>query len=192
MINNRSIFVFVLSILLFCACGTQKKGLASSTGPKLTDVQTTFFGAKFGDRGETRVMEKMQKNGLGVWRSVDKGQYAARNVAFAGKTWYATHINFDDARFSRISFIERFNTKGEAIRFMDEMVDLLRKKYLLLKDSLGSKYEDLYICFDEPGNSVFVALFFLDDTIVAPWTCSVTYSWSKGTSIREQKALNEI
>lgn len=190
--NKRSYFIIMLSAILFCACGTQKKGLTSSTMSNLSNVQTSFFGAKFGTRGETKVMEKMGKNGLGVWRSVDKGQYAARDVSFAGKTWYATHVNFDDTKFSRISFIERFNTKGDALNFMDEMLELLRKKYPLLKESLNGKYENLYLYIDASGNSVFISVLFLDDTIVAPWTCSVTYSWSNGISIREQKTLNEI
>lgn len=185
--RTRSFLLIVLLLSSIISCGVINK--SSESGPK---VQTTFFGAKFGEEGQWDVMSKMRDNGIGYkTERISKTSWVASDVSFAKENWEGVIINFEDQVFCGISFSNRFSTKSEALQYQDKMRTLLEKKYPL-KDSPFGQLEDVYIYHDSKKNLIYLVVMKVDEVDNKPWTCSIVYNWYKSSEIVEEKALNEI
>lgn len=156
-------------------------------------VQSTFFGASFGDKDETYVMNKMSRNDIGHgWHTINRESHIIQNVHFAGKDWYAAFIQFTDHQFSLITFTDRFSDEEDAVEELNEMRELLGEKYDLRKDTLGGEYKHFYIYTDAIGNMVYIFVTKMSDLESRPWVCNITYSWHKAPQIAKEKVLGEI
>lgn len=192
-----SIFLTSL-VLLSTSCGIQKQyttnsnTISSSSAIKNKDaVQTTFFGAKFGDEGQYSVKSTMSSNGIGhYWEPLQKNQWAAPNVEFAGRIWFATVIFFTDNKFSQIMFNEKVETKERGQEIFTELYQLLSQKYPLKKHSAPGLGDDLYVFMDSYKNMVSLNLKYSEE--MDSWIISLYYGWGKANGIKEEKALNEI
>lgn len=181
----------LVSILLIASiivsCGIAKK--STDSNPK---VQTTFFGVKFGEWGQRKVVSKMQ-NKLGyLMRRVNKTSWVARDVSFAKENWEGMSVYFEDDTFNRIAFSNRFSTKEEALEFEEKVKLFLMKKYPLKTSPFLSAFDNIYTYHDSMMNTVSVCLMNIKSIEDKPWTCSVVYSWYKSGSLAEEKAMNEI
>lgn len=180
------LFITMLSAIII-SCGVAKK--STDSGPK---VQTTFFGAKFGERGQRKVVSEMEKNIGYYMRRVDKTSWVARDVSFAKENWEGMSVYFEDDTFNRIAFSNRFSTKEEALEFEEKVKLFLMKKYPLKNSPFLSAFDNIYTYHDSMMNTVSVCLMNIKSIEDKPWTCSVVYSWYKSGSIAEEKAMNEI
>lgn len=115
----------ILAVLSINSCG-----VAGSVLDQGARVQTTFFGATFGDKGEYDVRDKMQYNGIGYgWTFIEKGTWGVSGVSFAGYDWQNTLVKFTDNRFSSIIFGDTFSNEADALKRFDEVLTILQKKY---------------------------------------------------------------
>ena len=187
--THFALSIAIVGVLLLNSCGALKP-LSSVQGEK---VQTTFFGASFGDKDEFYVTDRMSRNGIGYgWRAINRESRIIPNVSFAGKDWYAAFIQFTDHQFSGISFTNRFDDEEDAVEELNEIRGLLGKKYDLRKETLGGKYKHFYVYTDAIGNTVYAVVTKMNDMESRPWICGISYSWYKAPQIAEQKTMNEI
>lgn len=186
----KSRLVTYLSFLILLAL--YSCGVVNSVLEQNARVQTTFFGASFGDKDEYAVRDNMQDNGIGLgWRFVNKETWGISHVSFAGHDWENTLVRFTDKRFSSITFSDTFSTKAEALKMLDEIRNLLQKKYKLQKGT-NNKNEPVFLYKDSFGNMVFVTAAKLKLENSDLWTCGINYSWYKASQIAEEKTMSEI
>ena len=186
--TRAALFFAILAVLSLQSCGVIS--LPAGQGQR---VQTTFFGASFGDKDEYGVKDKMTHNGIGYgWNRVEKGTWGIKYVSFAGKEWETTLVRFTEQLFSSISFANNFSSKEDALKELDELRELLGKKYKLQRQIGSNKGEHVYYYKDYLGNLVFVAVGKLNVKNSDLWACGITYSWYKAPQIAEEKALNDI
>ena len=177
----------LVALLFFHACG-----IVSTVADQGTRVQTTFFGATFGDKNEYSVRDKMQENGIGYgWKFVDRNTWGVNYVTFAGYDWQNTLVRFTDNRFSSISFADTFSSEADALKRLDELKELLQKKYKLQKWT-NSTDEQVFYYKDLIGNMVFVTASKLKTKDSNLWTCGINYSWYKAPKVAEEKIMGEI
>lgn len=180
-------YLSFLIILVLYSCG-----VVNSVLDQGARVQTTFFGASFGDKDEYAVRDKMQDNGIGYgWKYVDKNTWGINYVSFAGYDWQNTLVRFTDNRFSSISFADTFSSEADALKRLDELKELLQKKYKLQKWT-NSKDEQVFLYKDSIGNMVFITAAKLKLKNSDLWTCGINYSWYKAPQIAEEKTMSEI
>ena len=186
--TRAALFLTILAVLSLQSCG-----VISLPADQSQRVQTTFFGASFGDKGEYDVKDKMSENGIGYrWLFVEKGTWGIENVSFAGKDWSNTLVRFTEKRLSSISFANTFSNKQDATKRLDEMRELLGKKYTLQLLTEPNSSRQIYYYKDYLGNTVFLAVSKLKVSGPDVWSCSLNYSWYKVPQIAEEKALNDI
>ena len=187
--KSRITALLLIATLFLTSCGAQRAAKSNDNLPK---VQTSFFGAKFGEKGESVIKNRMSFNGVGDhWRAGNKGRWAMLDVFFAGEEWDIMIVDFVDERFSRIGFADRYNTEAEAIKRLNELRELFEKKYPLKKESFDGQYDNNYIYNDSDGNMISIVIWRIEDSN-KPWVCNVIYTWGKASMIAERKALNEI
>lgn len=190
------LFSIILGILL-SSCGIQKQYADNTSDVSYTSVtendlvQTTFFGAKFGDEDQYKVKHTMSTGGVGYhWENINKNQWAAPNVEFAGRVWFATVIFFTDNKFSHIMFNEKVETKERGQEIYTELYQLLSQKYPLESFSTAGLGDDLYVFMDSHKNIVGLNLKYSEE--MDSWVVTLFYNWGKANKIKEEKALNEI
>ena len=182
--------LFMIATLCLTACGAQRAISPNDNSPK---VQTTFFGAKFGEKGESVIKNRMSFNKAGdYWHAGEKGQWIMNDVSFAGNEWDVMFVYFIGERFSRISFANRYSTKAEAMKQFDKLHELFSNKYPLRKETFNGKYENLYNYIDSSGNMVSITVLYMDEANYNPWLCYILYTWGKGVRLAQKEALNEI
>lgn len=186
--KTRLLVSFILLSSIIISCGVAKN--SSDNNPK---VQTTFFGAKFGEKGEWEVTSKMKEKRIGYdLCRINKSTWAFKDVSFAKENWEAASIYFEEQVFHRIAFSNRFSTKEEALEFEEKVKLFLMKKYPLKNSPFLSAFDNIYTYHDSMMNTVSVCLLNIKSIEDKPWTCSVVYSWYKSGNIAEEKAMNEI
>jgi len=105
--KSRIIALFIIAILVLTACGLQRAACTNDNSP---NIQTTFFGAKFGKKGESFIKYRMSYNRADEsWHAGDKRQWIMLKLSFVGSEWDAMIIDFVDERFGEI-FFEGYNT----------------------------------------------------------------------------------
>lgn len=182
------LYLAIFAVLSFQSCGVMS--LPADQGQR---VQTKFFGASFGDKGEYAVKDKMFRNGIGYgWKWVEKGTWGIPNVSFAGNEWETAFVRFTEQIFSSITFANNHSSEEEALEELNEMRELLGKKYKLQRQTGTNEGRHVYYYKDAVGNFVFVAVGKLNVTNLDLWVCGITYSWYKAPQIAEEKALNDI
>jgi hypothetical protein len=125
--THAALYLAIFAFLSLQSCGVMP--LSADQGQR---VQTKFFGANFGDKGEYAVKDKMVHNGIGYrWSFVEKGTWGMQNVSFAGNNWETALVRFTEQNFSSISFADSFSSEEEALEKLDELRELLGKKYNL-------------------------------------------------------------
>ncbi len=183
-----ALYLAILAALIIQSCGVMS--LPANQGQR---VQTTFFGANFGDKGEYGVKDKMTNNGIGYgWKLVEKGTWGIQNVSFAGKEWETTLVRFTEQHFSSISFANNFSSEEDALKELNELRELLGKKYKLQQQMGIKSGQHVYYYKDSLGNLVYVAVGKLNVKNSDLWACGITYSWYKAPQIAEEKVLNDI
>ena len=186
--THAALYLAIFTFLSLQSCGVMP--LSADQGQR---VQTKFFGANFGDKGEYAVKDKMVHNGIGYrWSFVEKGTWGMQNVSFAGNDWETALVRFTEQNFSSISFADSFSSEEEALEKLDELRELLGKKYNLQRKTDSDRGRHVYYFRDSIGNLVFVAVAKLKLSNSDRWSCGITYSWYKASQIAEEKALNDI
>ena len=188
--KSRISTLLIIATLFLTACGAQRAVRPNDNSPK---VQTSFFGAKFGEKGESVIKNRMSYNKAGeYWHAGNKGQWIMQKVSFAGREWDVMIIDFVDERFSGIVFTDGFNNKAEAMSRFVELRELFEKKYPLRKETFQGQYDNNYIYKDSDGNTISIVVWYMENSNINPWVCNVIYTWGKASTIAEKKALNEI
>ncbi len=191
------LFLLALSLVV-SSCGIQKQVVSSKTTNSYVDntddnirVQHTFFGAKFGDKGQYEVKNTMTSNGIGyLWKSLGKNQWGIFSVEFASEIWTLAGVAFIDNRFSTIMFIKQEEDKEKSQVFFTKMYELLSNKYPLKKDLHRSHNENFYLYVDDDLNLVGINHEFSED--MNSWVVTLMYSWGKSDGIKHSKAIKEI